>query len=185
MQTDLAERQQLKGALQTRIQNLQANATPPVVVMRAATRWLHGLCCEAAVREFTPLHVDEPPAMGGSNIAANPMELILAALGTCQEILYSAYAALLDVPLESVEVRLAGHVDLREMFDLQHECGAGFTKVRYETRIRSPAGEADIRRLVETVERCCPVLDTLTRPVAVTRQVHHNERPLTWSRDET
>ena len=184
MDTGQAERQQLKEALRTRIQNLQANAAPPVAVMRAKTHWLHGLCCEAEVRDFIPLHVDEPPAMGGSNIAANPMELILAALGTCQEILYSAYAALLDVPLESVEVGLAGHMDLREMFDLQHECGAGFTKIRYETRIRSPAREADIRRLVETVERCCPVLDTLTRPVEVVGHVHHNERPLSPSRDE-
>jgi uncharacterized OsmC-like protein len=172
-----AERQQLKEALQARIKNLKTGNAK--VVMRANTRWLGNLLCEAESRELPPIRVDEPLAMGGGNIAANPMELVLSALGTCQEILYSAYAALLDIPLDSVEVSLAGHMDLREMFDLQHEGGAGFTKIRFETRLQSPASEADIRKLIETVERSCPVLDTLARPVQITGQVHLNDKPLT------
>ncbi|MEK7788093.1 MAG: OsmC family protein [Chloroflexota bacterium] len=172
-----AERQRLKEALQTRIKNLKVGNAK--VVMRANTHWLGNLLCEAESRELPPIRVDEPLAMGGGNTAANPMELVLSALGTCQEILYSAYAALLDIPLDSVEVSLAGHLDLREMFDLQHEGGAGFTKIRFETRLQSPASEADIRKLIETVERCCPVLDMLERPVPVTGQVHLNDKPLT------
>jgi len=177
MRNDSVERQQLKEALQTRIKNLKTGNSK--VVMRANTRWLGNLLCEAESRELPPIRVDEPLAMGGGNTAANPMELVLSALGTCQEILYSAYAALLDIPVDSVEVSLAGYVDLREMFDLQHEAGAGFTKIRFETRIQSPASEADIRKLIETVERSCPVLDTLARPVPITGQVHHNDKPLT------
>lgn len=177
MRNDSVERQQLKEALQTRIKNLKTGNSK--VVMRANTRWLGNLLCEAESRELPPIRADEPLVMGGGNTAANPMELVLSALGTCQEILYSAYAALLDIPLDSVEVSLAGYMDLREMFDLQHEAGAGFTKIRFETRIQSPASEADIRKLIETVERSCPVLDTLARPVPITGQVHHNDQPLT------
>jgi uncharacterized OsmC-like protein len=105
------------------------------------------------------------------------MELMLVALGTCQEILYSAYASLMGVPLETVEVTLAGHMDLREMFDLRRESGAGFSKIRYEARIQSQASAEDIRRLVEVVERCCPVLDTLARPVPVNGAVFLNGKP--------
>jgi len=172
------ERQRLKDALQARINTLAAGSAPHKAVMRANTRWLSNLLCEAVVRDFPPFRIDEPPSMGGSNTAANPMELVLAALGTCQEILYSAYASLMGIPLETVEVTLSGQMDLREMFDLQHKSGAGFSKIRCETRIRSSASEAEIRKLVETVERCCPVLDTLTRPVPVTGQVHFNNKPL-------
>ncbi len=173
------EREQLKNALEARIHNLKTGAANPKAVMRANTRWLRNLLCEVEVREFPPFHVDEPPGMGGGNSAVNPMELILAALGTCQEIIYSSYAALLGIPLETVEIRLTGHMDLREMFDLQHESGAGFTKIRCEVRIVSPAGEDEIRKLVETVERCCPVLDTLARPVSIMSKVHLNDRSVT------
>ena len=45
----------------------------------------------------TPEHgetaVDEPPVMpGGKDKGPNPMDLCLAALGTCQEISYKAFA---------------------------------------------------------------------------------------------
>jgi len=179
MHHDTTERQRLKEALQARIKNLAAGSAAPRVVMRAETRWLGNLLCEAASRGLPAIRADEPQAMGGDNTAMNPMELVLAALGMCQEIVYSAYAALMDIPLDSVDVSLSGQLDLREMFDLQHEAGAGFSKIRFETRLQSPASEAEIRKLVETVERCCPVLDTLGRPVPVTGQVHFNNKPLT------
>src|SRR6516162_1826890 len=37
--------------------------------------------------------VDEPEALGGSNVAANPVEYALAALGSCQAITYRVWAA--------------------------------------------------------------------------------------------
>jgi uncharacterized OsmC-like protein len=178
MRHDTTERQQLKEALQARIKNLAAGSAAPGVVMRAETRWLGNLLCEASSRDLPAVRADEPRVMGGDNTAMNPMELVLAALGMCQEIVYSAYAALMDIPLDAVHVSLSGQLDLREMFDLQHEAGAGFSKIRFETRLQSPANEAEIRKLVETVERCCPVLDTLARPVSVTGHVLLNDKPL-------
>lgn len=180
MSTDLS-RQELKHMLERRIEALQSGASKPLVVQRVETRWVNGLLCEATTRDCPPLRIDEPRALGGSNSAANPMELLLAALGACQEILYSAYAALMEIPLDSVQVSVSGIMDLREMFDLKHECGAGYTKIRYQTRIESSAGEEQIRKLIETVERCCPVLDTLARPVPVSGQVHLNGKLLSSS----
>lgn len=178
MHTDTSPRQELKQVLEHRIHKLESGASKPLAVMRAETRWIEQLLCEATTRSFPPIRIDEPSAIGGGDSAANPMELLLAALGACQEILYSAYAALMEIPLDSVSVSASGVMDLREMFDLKHECGAGFTKIRYETRIASPASEEQIRKLVETVERCCPVLDTLIRPVAVSGQVRLNDQLL-------
>ena len=41
--------------------------------------------------------VDEPRDIGGSDEAINPVELVLVALGTCQEIMYAAYAAVMGI----------------------------------------------------------------------------------------
>jgi hypothetical protein len=46
----------------------------------------------------------------------NPVEAVLAALATCQEITYRAYATTLGIPLESVSVTLEGSLDLRGFF---------------------------------------------------------------------
>jgi uncharacterized OsmC-like protein len=41
--------------------------------------------------------VDEPPALGGADKAANPVEYALASLGSCQAITYRVWAAQLGI----------------------------------------------------------------------------------------
>src|SRR5215475_6481405 len=50
--------------------------------------------------------VDEPPALGGADVAANPVQYALASLGSCQAITYRLWAAQLGVELHSVTVRV-------------------------------------------------------------------------------
>lgn len=97
----------------------------------------------------------------------NPVELVLVALGTCQEIMYAAYAAVMDIKLDSVTVDVKGYLDARGLFGMA-EVPAGYDKIRFETNISSSADAEQIRQLVETVESHCPVLDTLTRSVETT-----------------
>jgi putative redox protein len=51
--------------------------------------------------------------LGGADTAPNPVEYILAALGSCQEITYRLYADALGIPLNGVSVELTGAIDLR------------------------------------------------------------------------
>jgi putative redox protein len=57
----------------------------------AQTRLGAGVDSTATVRQFSA-HVDEPPTLGGKDTAPNPVEYILVALGSCQEITYLLYA---------------------------------------------------------------------------------------------
>ena len=71
--------------------------------------------CEVTVNvgsghKFT---VDEPEALGGGNVAANPAEYALAALGSCQAITYRVWAAQLGIKLDKVDVSIDGEIDLR------------------------------------------------------------------------
>jgi hypothetical protein len=58
-----------------------------------------GVKCLAKVRDFQ-LTVDEPSEMGGTDQGMNPVELLLAALGACQEIGYAYFAAVMGIPLK-------------------------------------------------------------------------------------
>ena len=50
--------------------------------------------------------VDEPPALGGADVAANPVQYALASLGSCQAITYRLWATQLGIELDSLTVRV-------------------------------------------------------------------------------
>ncbi|MFA9462520.1 OsmC family protein [Thiohalorhabdus sp. Cl-TMA] len=140
----------------------------------ARTELLEGLQCAINIRDFGPVPVDEPAALGGADSAPSPAELILGALGTCQEVMYATYAALLDIPLEAVSVEVHGTLNLQGLFALDESVHPGYEHIRFETAIRSPADPESIRQLSRLVEAHCPVVDTLVRGVSVAGQVYLN-----------
>jgi putative redox protein len=146
--------------------NLRADPANATAVFSVDSRQVENLRSEARIRQFT-LTVDEPPTLGGSDAGPNPVELILAALATCQEITYRAYATALGVPLDSVSVKLEGVLDLRGFFAVDERVRAGFTGVRGTVTLKSSASKEELAELKEVVDAHCPVLDILRAPVPV------------------
>jgi uncharacterized OsmC-like protein len=91
---------------------------------------------------------------------------VLAALGTCQEIVFATYARLLDIPLDEVHVAVSGELDLRGFLGAA-DVPAGYSGITYEVEISSPASSERIAELVEAVNARCPVLDILSRAIPV------------------
>ena len=168
----------VKDALTKTIAGIQANPAGSNVVFRAETAWVEDVRCTAMIRNFDPMTIDEPPELGGQDSAANPVELVLAALGTCQEIMYSAYASVMDIPLNSVKVNVRGYLDLKGLFGLDESVPPGYKRITFETEIESSADDDSLRKLIETVESHCPVLDILARPQSVTGKAKVNGREL-------
>jgi putative redox protein len=164
----------VKAALMKSIAAIQGNPGSAKVVFRAETQLEEDVRCSAKVREFAPIIVDEPPDLGGTDAAANPVELLLVALGACQEIMYSAYASVMGVQLNSVKVNLRGYLDLRGLFGMDEAIPPGYQKIIFETQLDSPADMETLKKLVETVESHCPVMDTLVRAIEVSGQVSIN-----------
>jgi putative redox protein len=95
------------------------------------------------------------------------VELVLAALATCQEITYRAYATALGIPLESVSVKLDGALDLRGFFAVDDKVRPGFTGVQGTVTLKSSGTKAQLAKLKQVVDAHCPVLDILRAPVPV------------------
>jgi putative redox protein len=168
----------LKAALQKTIAAVQNNASAARLVFRAETSLEEDVRCRAKVRDFPAMLVDEPPELGGGNAAMNPVELVLVALGTCQEIMYAAYASVMGVQLDEVKINVKGYLDLRGLFAMDESIPAGYQKITYETSIKSPADAATIQKLIAMAEGHCPLLDTLKRPVEVSGHVTLNGQRL-------
>lgn len=166
--------QSLKEALSKTVKGIQDNPVMSRVVFEAQTALVEDVRCTGKVREFAPIVVDEPPELGGQDKGANPVELLLVSLGACQEIMYSAMAAMMGIRLDEVKVNLKGSLDLKGLFGMDPTVPPGYQKITYETVLKSPASEEELRKLVEAVESHCPVLDTLVRPIEVTGKVTLN-----------
>jgi putative redox protein len=168
----------VKQALQETIAGIQANPQMSNVVFRATSEWTGDVRCEAKIRDFATLVVDEPPELGGQDSAANPVELVLAALGTCQEIMYAAYASVMDIELKSVKVNTRGYLNLQGLFGLDAEVPPGYSRIAFDTEIESPADDEAMQRLIETVENHCPVMDILSRAMTIDGTAKVNGREL-------
>ena len=164
----------LKEALSKTVAGIQQNPIMSRVVFEAETVLVEGVRCTGKVRNFAPIVVDEPPELGGQDKGANPVELVLVALGSCQEIMYAAMASMMGIKLDEVKVNLKGSLDLKGLFGMDPAIPPGYQKITYETILTSSAPEADLRKLIDAVETHCPVLDTLVRPIEVTGKVTIN-----------
>jgi uncharacterized OsmC-like protein len=154
----------------------QAEPESAVVTFESQSRLGDGLRSEAAMRSHK-LVVDEPEALGGSDAGPNPVELILAALGTCQEITYRAYATALGIPLDDVAVELTGEIDLKGFFAVDEAARPGYRRISGTVRLRSSASEAELEQLRAAVNAHCPVLDIVTNPVPVALDLRVERAP--------
>lgn len=119
----------------------------------------------ARKHEFT---VDEPAALGGGDAGANPVELALAALGSCQVITYRFWAAKLGVRVDSIKVTTRGELDLHGFFGIEPGARAGFVDVRVDVELTGPEPAERYQELRRVADEHCPVLDLFRNPTPTT-----------------
>ena len=65
------------------------------------------------VEDHAPILTDEPKLLAGADTAPNPVELVLAAVGSCLAVGYTAAAAAQGIVLRSLEIEVEGDLDLQ------------------------------------------------------------------------
>jgi uncharacterized OsmC-like protein len=118
-------------------------------------------------------YADEPVDAGGDNIAPNPYELLLGALGACTSMTLQMYARRKGWPLEGVEVRLSHRRDY--MRDCE-ECAEKATRIDVIDRritLQGNLDQAQRLRLLEIAEKC-PVHRTITGSIKINDVIHES-----------
>ena len=168
-QENIKDLSNLKDSVQNLIRKTMKDSNFGKFHYSVNTRLEGGVLCKAKVRNEHSLMVDEKPILGGCDLGVSPVELILVALGTCQEIMYSVTAASMNIELEDCEVKLTAELDVRGMLGIQGKENTfpGFSNIDYITKIKSSASNDQLTTLIDKVEKQCPVLDMLTRKVNI------------------
>lgn len=134
---------------------------------RADVRWTGGFRSESTIRDFAPIPSDEPAGLGGTDLAPNPVEQLLAALGNCLAVGYAANATVLGIEIDDLAIALEGELDLHTFLGLKPDGNAGFKAIKVSVSIESSATDEQVEQLHEQVVATSPVGHTLKRPVPV------------------
>jgi uncharacterized OsmC-like protein len=118
------------------------------------------------------LVADESVGDGGAGLGPDPGVFGRAALGACLAMGYVQWAAVLEVPIDSLEVVVEADYNAAAMFAVDDTAPPGWGAIRYTVDISSPAPEERVRELIEHADRYSPLLHDFAKPVPVTRELH-------------
>ncbi len=176
IETQLSPAEILVEVINATTAAINTDKTLALVRPKTSTTLVAGTTTQVTVRsgthEFT---IDEPPTLGGTNLAASPVEHVLAALGSCNVITYQVWAAKLGITVDTIEITLAGDLDVQGFFGLDPDVRAGFQSIDMAVKLTGPETDERYAHLTKLVNEHCPVLDVLTVGVPVRTTHTYNE----------
>jgi uncharacterized OsmC-like protein len=103
--------------------------------------------------------------VGGAGTGACSGDLLLGALAACAQITCQMVAAAMEIPIESIDVKVEGDLDLQGTLGLSKEAPVGFEKIRLAFDVRAPQATHDQLSALRTkTEQYCVVMRTLLDP---------------------
>ncbi len=113
------------------------------------------------------LDADEPPLLLGKDQAPNPVEYALTALAACVTTSIVYHAAAKGIPIEEIESRVEGDIDLHGFLGMDADVPRGYKEVRMKVKIKADVPPEKLEELVALGPSYSPVYDTFTRAVPV------------------
>ncbi len=124
------------------------------------TEWREGARSVTHSRGFE-VSTDEPVELGGSDQAPDPMELLLAALGSCLTIGWVKQAKLRGITFRNLKIVISAPFDLRGYLDLDDEVRPGFGELTYRVEVETDADDVVLAEILAAAERSSPLFDNI------------------------
>ncbi|WP_228851350.1 OsmC family protein [Aegicerativicinus sediminis] len=143
---------------------------------RGKTNWIDGGHCVTSVKSFYgagqedetrtetfTMECDHAPVLLGNDVAANPAETVLHALGSCLIGAMAYHAAAQGIDIESMESKLEGDVNLQGFLGIDPEVRKGFSGITVKFKVKSDATDEQLKAL----SQFSPVFDIISNPTPV------------------
>lgn len=162
----MADQTTIRELAERNIQLLAVKPSRGLLSCTARARLGDGLKCEVSEGPWR-LAADMPVKVGGDDTAPTPGVLGRAALASCLVIGIAAWSARLGIPIDGLEVEVQADFNARGELGADDSVRPGYTAVRYEISIDSPAPRERLVELLDLAERHSPYLDVFSRPIAM------------------
>ncbi|OZE79895.1 osmotically inducible protein OsmC [Rhodococcus sp. 15-649-2-2] len=156
----------LGGVIAATDDAVQADAKNAQVVFRGSATAHDAVASTVTLGKYS-VEVDEPPALGGENKAANPVEYYLASLLSCQVVTYRVWAEKLGIVVDDISAKAEGDLDVRGFFGFDDAVRPGFGEVRVVVTVTGPETRERYQELQQAVDDHCPVLDLTRNPTPI------------------
>lgn len=127
----------------------------------------------AKVRDFE-LVIDEPPSLGGTDQAPNPVEYLLASYAGCLNVVSYLIAREQGITLEGLKINISGELNPNKLFGKSSEDRAGFKGIRVKLIPETSATIEQLSLWLREVELRCPVNDNLSTATPIFVSVEKN-----------
>ncbi|MBV8458222.1 MAG: OsmC family protein [Acetobacteraceae bacterium] len=107
------------------------------------------------------------PATGGTGDLACSADMLLEALVACAGVTLRAVATAMGITLRHGKVTAEGHWDARGTLGIDRNVPVGLSDIVLRFDLNADADAEKIKRLIETTERYCVILQTLRNPPSV------------------
>lgn len=114
----------------------------------------------AQARNFS-IVIDEPPALGGTDQGANPVEYLLASYAGCLNVVGHLIAGELGFALDKLEIDITGNVNPARLFGHSLEERAGYKNIQVTLKPYTNASPELLAKWVQQVEDRCPINDNI------------------------
>ena len=147
---------------------------------RAKCQWVRGTHSRSTVETFFGLgeeqkhkakftfDADHPEVFASEDHGATPVEIVLAALGSCLTGGVAAIAQHRNIQLHSVVATIEADHNLLGILGADPEVRNGFNGIRVTYDIKADASPEEIRALVAQSQKRSAVYDAITNPTNVT-----------------
>lgn len=106
---------------------------------------------------------DEPPALLGKDLGANPVEYLLTALSSCMTTSIVYHSAAKGYRIDSLESELKGDIDLQGFLGLNPSVPKGYKKIQVLFKIKTDAP----KNVIEECYHFSPVYTMLSKSVPI------------------
>ena len=130
------------------------------------TEWVDGSLARTTARSFT-IETDEPAPLGGTDKAIDPMELLLAAVGTCLQIGWVTHANRRGVDFRSLRIETRGDYDLSGYLAIDRSIPPGFLNISYTVEVDTDADPGVLEEIRAAAENGSPVTQNVLKGTAI------------------
>jgi uncharacterized OsmC-like protein len=121
----------------------------------------------ASARQFI-IVVDEPPALGGNDEGANPVEYLLASYAGCINVVAHLTAKELGINLAGLKIEVEGNINPARLLGQSEEERAGFKQINVSFSPETDATPVEVEKWISVIKNRCPIYDNLSSVTPLT-----------------
>lgn len=124
----------------------------------------------AGARQFS-IVIDEPPVFGGDDLAANPVEYLLASYAGCINVVAHLTAKEMGINLKKLSITVDGDINPARLLGTSDAERAGFSHINVGFHPETDSEPGKIAEWVEVIKSRCPINDNLSQPTPLSFNV--------------